>query len=589
MNNEKNMPETPASEAVKLPVYKNRKWIVLLSVLLAVLVLFNAALITIMAVRAAGGNDKDTDTNGPTSALGEFKYTENLIKQYFSAFGNDKVTGLTVAGKDFKIDEIDDEYVTDYINALILELATASDGGKINKTKPTDFADVVYLYMLYAEKDGEKLAIDHFTNAYSSLANMQIGAGKLGKDFDQKLMGIVPANFGSLETDTMGTVSENDVIVISFEAKIDGETSAEKILVQERWDLKELDAAIKTPLLAACKAIGEEFTFDATHDIDEDGENELVHYTATVDAVAHENNVAKITATLPEDYFGTSMDEKYTSLNGEELDFYVIVSHSVAYEVFYEKTVKNEQGKDETVKVIVEDFDDLTYDFIVSKLGHKFETAPTGDTEEAKDAAAREAYFLDVKKEQTESRAENEKLNAISLIWKELVDTLTFESLPEDMVKEIVTNQLSVIESNYRGYSSYYPDFVLAYPTIEDYARDMYGYDKEDYKTYSEYIEKEYAPKSMKQMLLVYAIYNDLGVKNDTEKYLAEQTKQRKLFIEDIIASAAEQGATLSEKEATDYFYENYGDNYLEDYIMSAMVEEYLYTHNTVDWELTAE
>lgn len=588
MNNEKNISETPV-EAVKTPVYKKRKWIVLLSVALAVLVLFNAALITVMAVRAAGGNDKDTDTNGPTSALGDFKYTENLIKQYFSAFGNDKITGLTVAGKDFKIDEIDDEYVTDYINAQILGLATVSDGGKINKTKPADYADVVYLYILYAEKDGEKLAIDHFTNAYSTLADMQIGAAMLGKEFDQKLMGIIPADFGTLETDTMGTVSADDVIVISLEAKIDGETAAEKILTQERWDLKELDAAVKTPLLAACKAIGEEFTFDATHDIDEDGENELVHYTATVDAVAYENNVTKITATLPEDYFGTSMDEEYTSLNGEALDFYVIVSHSVAYEVSYEKTVKNEQGKNETVKVIVEDFDDLTYDFIISKLGHKFETAPTGDTEEAKDAAAREAYFADVKKEQTENRAENERANAISLIWKELVDTLEFESLPEDMVQEIVTNQLSLLESNYKGYSSYYPDFVLAYPTIEDYARDMYGYEKEDYATYSDYIKQEYAPKSMKQMLLAYAIYNDLGLKNDTEKHTAELEKQRKLFIEDIIASAASQGTTLTEKEATDYFNENYSDSYLEDYVMSAMVEEYLYTHNTVDWELTAE
>ena len=569
MNNEKNIPQTPAAEAVKIPVYKKRKWIVLLSVALAVLVLLNAALITVMAVRAADGNDKDTDTNGPTSALGEFKYTENLIKQYFSAFGNDKITGLTVAGKDFKIDEIDDEYVTDYINAQILGLATVSDGGKINKTKPTDYADVVYLYILYAEKDGEKLAIDHFTNAYSTLADMRIGAAMLGKEFDQKLMGIIPADFGTLETDTMGTVSADDVIVISLEAKIDGETAAEKILTQERWDLKELDAAVKTPLLAACKAIGEEFTFDATHDIDEDGENELVHYTATVDAVAYENNVTKITATLPEDYFGTSMDEEYTSLNGEALDFYVIVSHSVAYEVSYEKTVKNEQGKNETVKVIVEDFDDLTYDFIISKLGHKFETAPTGDTEEAKDAAAREAYFADVKKEQTENRAENERANAISLIWKELVDTLEFESLPEDMVQEIVTNQLSLLESNYNGYSSYYPDFVLAYPTIEDYARDMYGYEKEDYATYSDYIKGEYAPKSMKQMLLAYAIYNDLGLKNDTEKYTAELEKQRKLFIEDIIASAASQGTTLTEKEATDYFHENYTDKEAYEFFLS--------------------
>ncbi len=587
MNNEKQIPETPVTEAVKVPVYKKRGMLVLLSVLLAVAVLLNAALIVVMAVRASG-DDTGAGTDAPTSALGGFTYTENLIKEYFAAFGADKVTGLTVAGKDDKIDEIDDEYVTEYINEKILGLAAVSDGGKVNKTQPVDFADVVYLYILYVEKDGEKIGIDHFNSAYSALAGIQVGAAKLGKEFDEKLMGLIPKDSGSVETDVMGTVSADDVIIITYEATVDGEKEPYESLALERWDLTETETAVKDALLGACQAIGEEFTFDATHDIDGDGDEELVHYTATVSAVAYEENILKITATLPEDYFGSSMEEEYTSLNGAALDFYVIVDHSVAYEVSYEKTVKID-GKEETEKVYVEDFDDLTYAFITTKLSFKFETEPTGETEEAKDAAARAAYFAKIKEEQIASRDENVRAKALALIWRELVENLAFDSLPKDIVDELVTSELQNITSTYDSYYAYYSDFAASYPTIESFARDTYGYTAEEYETYSDYIKEKYAPQSVKQMLLIYAIYNDLGLKNDTAKYTAERDEQYELFISDIIASAASQGTTLSRQEAVDYFNQNYGDSYLEDYIMAAMVEDYLFENNTVDWELTEE
>ncbi len=588
MNNKKQIPETPVTETVEVPIYKKRGALEFLSVLLAILILLNAALIVLMAVRAADGDDASAGTDAPTGALDGFTYTENLIKEYFAAFGADKVTGLTVAGKDYKIDEIDDEYVTEYINAEILNLATVSDGGKVNKTKPVDFADIVYLYILYVEKDGERIGIDHFNNAYSELVGVQVGAAKLGKDFDEKLMGLIPKDSGNVETDVMGTVSADDVIIITYEATVDGEKEPYESLALERWDLGETDAAVKEALLGACRAIGEEFTFDATHDIDGDGDEELVHYTATVGSVAYEENILKLTATLPEDYFGNSMEEEYTSLNGAELDFYIIVDHSVSYEVSYEKTVETE-GKKETVKVYVEDFDDLTYDFITSKLGFKFETEPTGETEEAKDAAARAAYFAKIKEEQIASRDENVRANALALIWRELVENLAFDSLPEDIVDELVASELQNITSAYDSYYATYSDFAALYPTIESYARDTYGYTAEEYETYSDYIKEKYAPQSVKQMLLIYAIYNDLGLKNDTAKYTAERDEQYELFISDIIASAASQGTTLSRQEAIDYFNQYYGDNYLEDYIMSSMVEDYLFEKNTVDWELTEE
>jgi len=598
MNNEKTTPVTSETAAVKAPIYKKRPMMILLSVLLAIAVLADAALITLLCV----GCKKDEPTNGGGTSSGgggiqqsTFDYAAADMNLYLPGFAASMVTGITVPGREHKVDAVTDENVEKYINSMLLFqldqneenylYRVLSNKGKANKTEPMDYADTAFVYILYVEHNGEKLSIDYFNNAYAEHGEITIGGATFGEDFDSKLMGLVPRDAGTVEFITVGTVGATDIALVTYEATIDGEDKAYETLTLERWDMNTVDSVFRDAVVG--KPIGQEFTFDALHDIDEDGEDEKVHYKATVGAVALEENVYVLSAELPDDYFGTSMDEEYTDLNGETLDFHIIIDYSVAYEISYEKDVKktDENGKEITVKekVFVETFDALTADYIKGTLG--YDHGATGDTEEAKNASAREKYFAHMKTELASTREDTEKQTKISLIWQKLLEDLTFASLPEEEKALAAAEFLYEIESQYSYNASMYSDFTVYYPTIDDFARDYFGYDEEEYKSCEEYVNNYLAPQGVKQKLLIHQIYEKLGVKNDTEKY----NSLRKELIDALIADAASQNATITEQEAVDWYAENYGTNYLHETVVTEMVNDYLIANNTVDFELSDE
>ena len=612
MNNEKQLPEAPASAAEKLPVYKKRKILILLSALLAALILLNAAMIVLLAIRASDGESGDAD--GGAVSTEDFVYNKGDITKYLPGFSASTVSGIVAPGKEYKLDEITDETILEYINQQILKKVSASDDGKTNKTRPIDYGDVVYLYILYVEKDGEKIGIDYFNSAYSSLSGYQIGSNQFGKEFDAALMGKIPAEMGSTEFDAIGTISDGDVICITYTATVDGAEEAAEKAKSERLELATADAAFKAALLASCKAIGQEFKFDLTTDIDKDGDEELVHYVATVDSVARESNITKLTATLPEDFFGKSMDEKYTSLNGASLDFYVSVSHSVAYENSYEvevevteeiekeieKEIEGEDGEKITVtetvtetvtkkvkeKRYIEHFDDLTYTFIKETLQHTFSTVPKGDTEDALNEAARKQYFEDIKKTQTESYNDNVKNNTVSVIWSYLMETVEFDALPEQYVADSVVAALDEFEYQYNYQLASDPNFSVAFANIEEYAvyyYGPYGYDPEEYETYSDFVKEYLIPGSVKQMLLTYAIVDELGLKETKYNTVYDR------YLQELIDDAKVQGESLTREDAIKYYVENYGATYLDSMVYAELANDYIYENNRVDWELSSE
>jgi len=569
MNEEISTNAAPSPE--RPPVYKNRKITVILSVLLAVLILLNAALALLLAL--------DGKDDGASDAPKAFSYAEADINDYIAAFSSALFTGKTFAGKEYAIKDADDDYVTRTINSTVLSKAEVANSGFVNKTAPIGYADMVYFYILSAKEidtDGATLKdIDDsfFVNAYTQRGELQIGAALLGKEFDAALTGKTPAELGTAVFREHGYAKDGDetVFVISYEAKIDGKDTVAKTVSGARLDTSKakgaIEEAVAAKLASESIALGESFKLDLTHDVDEDEKEELVHYTVTVNAAVSETPYV-LEATLPDNYFGEKDD--FYALNGKKLSFSVVVDYSVEYKVAYEGSDGNEKT--------VEGYETLTAEFIKNVLG--FETTETDDE------AVRNAYFADTKKKVEESLESTRKQNATSIIWQGLLKEITFDTLPKEKLDEIAEGSVSEFIKLYYQYSYQYETFSVTYPTVEDYARAYFGYSREEFESYEDYLKNEYAPSTVKQQLLLYAIYNSGAIEGAYEKYMKLLNEQA----DAIIKSAAEGNQTITRDEALDYLYtQQKGKDTVVQTFVTQIVNDFLYEKNTVDWELSAE
>ena len=572
MNNEKIITDAPLSE--KAPIYKQRKTVIILSAILALLILLNAALAVLLAI-----GEKD-ESEAKTSDT--FDYAGANIKDYLAAFSPSIFTGKTFAGKEYAIDDVDDEYIVYYINNQLLSKAVVANSGYVNKTMPIDYADKVYFYILDVKKvadDGvtlEDIDNEYFINAYAQLGELQIGAQILGKEFDEKLLGKAPNELGNTVFRDHGYAADGGetVFVISYEATVDGEDTAYTTVNGMRLDTATASGALEDAVIAKLKsdtvALGETFKLDLTHDIDEDEKDESVHYSVTVNAAVTETSETVIAA-LPDDYFGEK--DEYAALNGETLAFSVIVDYSVAYEIAYESADEN----GDAVKKTVEGFESLTAEYIKNTLG--FETDKTSDED------VRAAYFAETKKTVEDSLESTRKANAVNLIWKGLVDGTEFDTLPKEALDELTESAVKEFINYYYQYTYQDPSFAMMYPTVEDYARAYFGYGREEYESYKEYIEKEYAPYTVKQQLLLYAIYNSGAIEDAYGKYIKLLDEQ----VDALIKSAAESDVTVTRDEALENLYSQRGIAYVQQSFITQIVNDYLYEKNTVDWALSEE
>ena len=570
--------EASTDASVTKKSYPNR----ILSVLLALLIALNAALSVFLILE---NRPEDVREESESEA---FDFENANIKDYLAAFSAALLTGNTYAGKELALDKnVSEEDAKTYITSLFLAKATPSDGGKLNKTKPMDFADQLSFYVLYAEKVNEDgtyspLDTEYFINAFAQSGQIQLGSAILGKEFDAALFGKAPSELGSVTMREHGYVTDGEetVLVVSYEATIDGKDTVYKTVNGKRFDTLKESGAFADALLAKLAdgsnvALGEGFKLDVTHDINEDGKDELVHYNVNVNAAVTEDEYI-IEATLPEDFFGKN-DENY-ALCGTKLAFHVAALYSVAYEVSFTTT--------ENKVVKINGFDDLTAEYISTVLES---VSSTGfSTEKTEDAEVRAEYLDYYVEHLTESYEETQKTNAINLIWKNLLNDIDFDHLPEDALEELKEESLTAFNSQYEQMVYYYASYSMTnpYATIEDFAKDYFGYDTETYESYVDYIEKEHTPKAVKQELLIYAIYNSGLIEDAYGKYM----KLFNEYVDAFIKVAANQGTTLSRDAAIERVYNANGGakNVKEAYILQ-IVNDYLYENNQIDWELSSE
>ncbi len=270
-----------------------------------------------------------------------FDYESTNPTDYMPDFSLGKFQGLTIGGKGEKIDVVvDEDYVTDYINAnILLAQKKATNKGLAMRSVAIDYADLVSLYVLDLTKNGERILADEFGQTYSPVS-LTVGALYYGKDFDDKIQGLVPVNT-HLEMIYSGTFDGTSTLSVTYTATIKDEEKPTVSLSGARLELPALDASFRDAILAASTTIGKQFEFDFVEDIDKDGEDEEVHYVMTVNAIADEK-ATSITFTFPSDYFSSNLGEEYTALNGQEVTMRVVLSYAVAYDAYTVDTLISE-------------------------------------------------------------------------------------------------------------------------------------------------------------------------------------------------------------------------------------------------------
>lgn len=483
-----------------------------------------------------------------------YPYHKTNIKDYIADFSAAMVTGYnSIPGKHMKLTDLDEAAVKQYINSLLLENAAAVNGGKVSKTGTVGYADAVGFYVLeMLDETGKRIESEYFETGFE-VATLQVGAMVFGEEFDEKLTGLVPTETGTLlfqtiDPDTKAPLMfrEGDILAVSYTATIEGETEA-----YESWSNIRIDTAnprnelLCDAILAksGTEPVGQQFTFELTHDIDEDGENEKVTYRATVSAVVTEEDVTELTFTLPADYFSENQDKEYTDLNGKTLTARIVLEYMVDYKA----------NTWETMTVA---------DMKTEGIGYP----AAGATDEERQYCI--TYVLEhLAVDYEESKRETK----LALVWQTLLETVAFGALPEEAIEEIYSSAYSAAVSSFQSYKFSYAD-------LNAFGADYFGYDLEEYPSLEDYLNEYFVPNYVKQQLLVYGIYNEL-VDDPKEEKLAAA------YDEWVATLMKESGSGVTEKDVIDY----YGDTYIRELAISDVAADYLLEHNEVDWDLAPE
>ena len=292
------MKKQPVTKNVKASLPEKPVWKPARSVLIALL----AVTVALALLCGVFGGLLIANRVSESKENASFRYDKAKIKDYLADLSAALVTGYdNIPGKEVKPTGVDEEAVKRYINSILLQSAKAVNGGKVSKTTALGYADQVGLLILEVTMDGQRVETEYFENAYESAA-IQLGAAVFGEDFDKKIEGLIPMNTGKITFLPTGKPVEGDIIAVTYTATIEGEDEA-----YESWSNLRMDTAnprnalLCEQILANCETVGQQFSFDMTHDIDEDGDEETVAYRVTVGAIVTEEDVTEITFTLPED------------------------------------------------------------------------------------------------------------------------------------------------------------------------------------------------------------------------------------------------------------------------------------------------
>lgn len=555
------------------PMSSTRRILILVAAVLVVALLVGGVLLAVKLVR----ENKDGSTITPTEA-GYYNYAGLKLKDYIS-FGKNDYTGVTVdlekyfdkylTAQDMIFKAMDDDYVNEYIDYLLLSLRKPANGTTTPETLVNGtigYGDDVYIFVLSvtAVKDGETVDAynDAFVNAYVGVKTIRIGDWFVGEEFDEELIGKNPKDTKYTERThvLLSDIKDADAVRLFYTATIDGKKSAHTSVSGTRFEAK--DELVQKFIENGKKQdgtslyTGETVKFDLVEDIDGDGKTETVHYSGQIISVMEEKS-AVATVTLPENYFFGEDYEEYFWLNGSEVTIEYIVTSFADYDAKR-----------------VADLDRALIDEIVKATGMDL-VLKADKTDNAASVAEFRSY---VKEELTKQKTEALEKYRQAALWMHLAESLTFTKLPADAVAlhtSVLTNE---VKSLYE-YNAYYDaEFAATYPTIDSFASVYCGYDKEEYASFAEYAKKM-AEDETKYYLLAYAVVDEMNLKITNE----DRAAAREEWLERMSAYYQKQPADILE------LFGNYVDKLVEQTAVIAKAEGYLFDNNNFDYGEYAE
>lgn len=341
------------ANAAKLPMPKEKKWLIALIAAVCVMALVCATFGGILLARAIEAALTDPYASVYESLTMErYLDTEKMGKPFYTGNSFD-FSGIVkaYAPKDLA-------YMDEYIQNLRIEHRTLKEGGQ--KQSVVELGDDVAIYLtdIFDEK-GERIPTSvMMLGSYTDTITFTVGSAHFGADFDEKLlaMKVKPEETGR-ETRQNGTIALTDTVCISYAifkaANTVKEPASDSLLDKYEWSKTASDAAgksvgrvnlsdggdIEATLAQAIvdnfTAIGETYSF-VLEDYQPTG-NKTDKGAYKVDVNVHfvvEQEVTKdVTFTFPTEFFNGNDGADLMALNGKQVTFRIILVGSDDYEL----------------------------------------------------------------------------------------------------------------------------------------------------------------------------------------------------------------------------------------------------------------
>ena len=439
------------------------------------------------------------------SAFEDLSFKEYLmLEEMGDNFYVDKKIDLSAiyAAYGKKVTEEDvDEYIRQLLFANRKEIALSQ------KTTPIGEGDDVYYYVIgVKDAAGNAILTNDFAATKYSLGVLTVGKAVFGEDFDKVITGKVPYPATSLTTGHYGTLTGNEVVIITLnaykgeakknptseapEGKYTFGTNPEKTIGSGRLDISTLDDRLKAALVENI-TVGEDVVFYlenyAINPNDSADPAACVRFEVRVDAIVTEERTMDVTFKLPDNYFSGDDNNDLSKLNGTDVTFSMIIPYTNDYEL-----------------------PTLTKSFITETLGF--------ETDAATDAAAVAAFKEAKLAEMEESRKEILHKSCISQIVKQLAEqTVTGVSGKASQI--FIENEYSTDPADPAYNKKYTAAINEAYEMLVEEFRSSYGRAPSSDEL-SSYAQNSYGGtvdavvlSNFKQTLFMYYIFADAGLK----------------------------------------------------------------------------
>ena len=444
----------------------------------------------------------------------------------FIYFPDDKYKGVTIP---LRLDEVTDAD----IDRLIMNLryknrnTTALYDGAGRTDIAITVGDAAYIkYRGYTlDENGVEWDIDNASSiTSSSFDSLSIGSLSFIQGFEEGLIGAIP-NQHTLELISAGTVSDGDVVYISYTVKDGSGKSTTKSNVRIDLSKSYVDdiygAGFKSMLLGGeLGSTVDSFTCSRGSEILEYSKIKLNYLTRC------EGNALKVSVKFPENY-------GEESLRGVRATFDVYIE-----------------------KVVVYDAPEYNEAFIRDRLGIT-EAHLSGCVGETIVEKHRDYLY---KQATNECNALNSELKS-DAYWNYLIDTVVVKALPKKQVDDRYTEVCYELQSQYSRYSAYYPTFELFVKAYFGLTEDI---------VWSEYVRSIVEDETVERMIFYYIVNSENLVDRDEafeDKYSAIVKEHVDYYVNYIYAAElnkitdeAEKAARIKEIESQ--IIESYGEEY---------------------------